>query len=81
MSYSFFDFIGNIGVFFIIISYLMLQLNKVKSSDISYSLMNLLGATLVIISLIESFNMSAFVIEVFWVLISFVGIVNYLKHK
>lgn len=81
MSYSLFDLVGNVGVFLIIISYLLLQLNKLKSKDILYSAMNLIGATFVIISLIESFNMSAFVIEVFWVGISFVGVVNYFKNR
>ena len=81
MNYSLFDFIGNVGVTLIIISYLLLQLDKLKSKDISYSVMNLLGASFVIISLIENFNMSAFVIEVFWVGISMVGIINYLKNK
>ena len=41
-----FDFVGNVGVFLIIISYLLLQLNKLKSNDISYSAMNLIGAIL-----------------------------------
>ena len=81
MTYSLFDLVGNVGVFLIIISYLLLQLNKIKSKDITYSAMNLIGATFVIISLIENFNMSAFVIEVFWVGISFVGIVNYFKNR
>ena len=81
LSYSLYDFIGNLGVFFIIISYLLLQLNKIKSDDIKYSVMNLVGAALVIIFLIENFNMSAFVIEAFWVGISLVGILKFLKRK
>jgi hypothetical protein len=58
---------------------LLLQLDKLNSKNILYSVMNLLGASFVIISLIENFNMSAFVIEVFWVGISLIGIINYLK--
>ena len=81
MSYSLYDLLGNIGVFFIIISYLLLQLNKIKSSDVRYSLMNLVGASLVIISLIENFNMSALVIEVFWVGISIIGIIKFALNK
>lgn len=81
MSYTLYDFLGNVGVFFIIISYLLLQLNKIKSSDVRYSLMNLIGASLVIISLIENFNMSALVIEVFWVGISVIGIIKFVLNK
>ena len=81
MNYSLSDFVGNVGVFLIIISYLLLQLNKINSDNIKYSLMNLVGAALVIISLIENFNMSAFVIEVFWVGISMVGILKYFRRQ
>ncbi len=81
MNYSIFDLIGNVGVFLIIFSYLLLQTNKIKSTDVRYSLMNVFGAIFVIISLIENFNMSAFVIEAFWVLISIIGIVKYFKKK
>ncbi len=68
--------LGNIGVFLIIISYLLLQINKLESNNIKYSVMNFFGASLVIISLIENFNMSALVIEVFWVGISIIGIIK-----
>ena len=81
MSYSLYDIVGNLGVVLIVGSYLLLQINKVKSSSLSYSLMNLFGASFVIISLIENFNLSAFVIEAFWIGISFIGIVNYLRNK
>ncbi len=81
MSYSIYDIVGNLGVVLIVGSYLLLQINKVKSSSLSYSMMNLLGASFVIISLIENFNLSAFIIEAFWIGISFIGIVNYLRTK
>lgn len=80
MNYTFFDFIGNLGVFFIIVSYLLLQLNRLKSDDIIFSAANLVGASLVIISLIENFNMSAFIIEAFWVGISILGIIKYFRN-
>jgi len=81
MNYSLYNFIGNPGVFLIIFSYLLLQLKKIDSSGIPYSLINLFGALFVIILLIENFNMSAFVLEVFWVAISFVGVYNFFKNN
>ena len=77
MNYSMLDFIGNIGVFLIILGYLLLQINKIKSNDIIYSLLNLIGAILILISLTDEFNLSAFIIEIFWVGISLIGIINY----
>ena len=37
-------------------------------------MLNALGASLVILSLYYDFNLSAFIIEAFWVLISLLGI-------
>jgi len=81
MNYTILDFIGNIGVFLIIFSYLLLQLKKIESGNIKYSLMNLFGASFVIISLLDNFNISAFVVEGFWVIISGIGIYNFLKSR
>lgn len=81
MDYSILDLFGNIGVILIISAYLLLQINKVSSNDILYSIMNLSGASFVILSLIEDFNLSAFIIEVFWVAISMIGIYNYFFKK
>src|SRR5215470_14080722 len=76
MSFSFhlFDLAGFIGVLLIIIAYLLLQLDKLPSSSPSYSLMNAAGALLIIVSLVFAFNLSAFIVEAFWFLISLLGL-------
>ena len=74
MNYSWFDVAGNIGVVLMVIAYLLLQLDKLSSSAVSYSLLNAVGALLVIFSLIYHFNLSAFLMEVFWLLISLFGL-------
>ena len=81
MKYELVDFVGNIGVAVLMSTYLMLQLNKLKSEDLTYSLLNAIGAGLVAISLVGKFNLSAFMIEVFWVLISCIGIYRYFRLK
>jgi hypothetical protein len=81
MNYGLLDFIGNIGVVLLMIAYLLLQINKLKSDSLAYSLLNAVGASFIILSLLANFNLSAFVIEVFWVLISCVGILRYLRMK
>ncbi len=74
MKYSFTDFLGNIGVVLITIDYLLLQLNRISSNSLSYSLLNAVGATLIIVSLVFNFNLSAFIMEAIWVLISLFGL-------
>ena len=81
MKYGLLDLIGNVGVVVLMIAYLMLQLNKLSSSGLAYSLLNAVGACLIVLSLIVNFNLSAFIMEVFWVLISFVGIYRYFRLK
>ncbi|HEX6717457.1 MAG TPA: hypothetical protein VF088_10115 [Pyrinomonadaceae bacterium] len=81
MSYGPLDLIGNIGVVVLMITYLMLQLNKLRSDGLAYSLLNAIGASLIVVSLLHDFNLSALVMEIFWVLISFVGIYRYFRLK
>jgi hypothetical protein len=71
---TWFDLAGFIGVVLIIIAYLLLQLGKLPSSSPRYSLLNAAGALLRIVSLIFAFNLSAFIVEAFWFLISLLGL-------
>ena len=74
MTYSWYDFLGNVGVLLILLSYLLLQMKKIKSQSMYYSLMNAAGALLILVSLYFNFNLSAFVMEIFWLLISLYGL-------
>lgn len=81
LNYSWFDLAGLAGVVLIVIAYLLLQLNKLPSSALSYSLLNAVGALLVMVSLIFSFNLSAFLMEAFWFLISVYGLLKSLISR
>lgn len=73
---SWFDIIGLIGVVLIVVAYLLLQLGKLPSSAPSYSLLNAVGAFLVMVSLFFDFNLSAFLMEAFWFVISLFGLLR-----
>ena len=77
MQYAWYDFAGNIGVALMVLGYLLLQAEKIRSSDLSYSLMNGVGALLVVVSLLYRFNLSAFLVEGFWFLISVYGLIKF----
>ena len=81
MNYGLLDLVGNVGVVILMVTYLLLQLNKIRSDDPKYSLLNAAGASLIVVSLLVNFNLSALLMEVFWVLISFVGIYRYFRLK
>jgi hypothetical protein len=74
LDYSWFDVAGNVGVLLMVIAYLLLQLEKVSGSALSYLLLNAVGAALVMLSLMFRFNFSAFLMEAFWLLISLYGL-------
>lgn len=77
MQFAWYDIIGSVGVSVIILTYVSLQIEKIKSDSLIYSLLNAFGASLIIISLIYNFNFSAFIVELFWILISLFGIGKY----
>lgn len=81
MNLSWFDLAGFAGVVLIVIAYLLLQLNKLPSSAPAYSLLNALGAFLVMVSLVFDFNLSAFLMEAFWFLISLYGLLRSVLSK
>jgi hypothetical protein len=81
MSVSWPDLAGGVGVALIVGAYLFLQLGRLASASLAYSAVNGAGALLILISLLFKFNLPAFVIEVFWIVISLIGIVKVLRAR
>jgi hypothetical protein len=81
LSYAWYDFVGNAGVAIIILTYLLLQFEKLTSTNVLYSVLNALGAGLVLVSLGFEFNLSAFIVEAFWVLISLMGVARCMRRR
>ena len=81
MSYAWYDILGTLGVAIIILTYVLLQLGRLRSEQLAYSLLNAVGASLILVSLFYSFNFPSFIVEFFWLLISLFGIGKYLFRK
>lgn len=81
MSFAWYDIIGTLGVAVIVVTYVLLQLERVRSEQLSYSLLNAAGASLILVSLYYSFNLPSFIVEFFWLAISLFGIGKYLRNK
>jgi len=71
-----FQIIGFIGMLFIVYAYFLLQANKVIHNSLQFQILNLIGAILLIISLLVHFNLGSFMIEVFWIIITVYGIIK-----
>ena len=79
MNYQWHDFVGNVGVAFVLLTYLLLQLGRLPSTSLLYGTLNALGAVLILVSLTFNFNLSSVIIEICWLAISLVGIVRGLR--
>ena len=75
------DLIGLTGVALLIITYALLQLDKIDPKGFWYSFNNLVVAILVTVSLIYTPNLASIVIEIFWFLISLYGVVMFFKRN
>lgn len=81
MQYAWYDILGTAGVATIILTYILLQIEKIRSEHLLYSMLNAAGAALILVSLYYDFNFPSFIVEFFWLLISLFGIGKYLFRK
>jgi multidrug transporter EmrE-like cation transporter len=81
MSFAWYDILGTVGVAVIVVAYFLLQTGRMRSEQLAYSVMNGVGAVLILISLYYDFNFPSLVVEFFWLLISLYGIARYFRRK
>ena len=75
------DIIGLVGVALLIVTYAMLQLDKIDPKGFWYSFNNFIVAILVTVSLVYTPNLASLVIEFFWFIISVYGMVMYYSRQ
>jgi hypothetical protein len=78
---TFADVLGAIGMTMVIGVFYLQQSSRIKSDDVIFSVVNLIGAILLLISLYYRPNLPSIIIEIFWAAISIIGIRRYLKNK
>ncbi len=76
IGYQWHDLVGNVGVVLILLMYLAVQLDRIDVRGLTYTLVNGAGAALILVSLINEFNLSAFLIELAWFGISVFGLIR-----
>lgn len=81
MTFEYYDFVGTTGVILILGTYFFLQIGRLQNSSLIFSVNNAIGAALILFSLCFDFNISAFLIEFFWLLISVIGMIRYFKNR
>ena len=81
MDVSLHDIAGTFGVVLIVGSYFLVQIGRLRAEALSYSVANGLGALLVLLSLMVELNLSAFLVEFFWLLISLIGVWRFFASR
>ena len=81
LDYDIYDIVGSVGVLLIVGAYFMLMIRRIASTDLGYSALNAIGAALIIFSLSHDFNFAAFLMELFWLIISIVGMAMAIRSR
>lgn len=73
------DIIGVCGVFIVLVTYMLLQIDKIDAKGFWYSFLNAFGSVLILYSLTYNWNLASFIIEFFWIAISLFGLWKWYK--
>ena len=75
------DLIGFVGVLLILIAYFMNLNDKLNSNDITYILLNLIGAILAFLASVLMRYYPFVLLEGTWTIVSFIALIKYLKNE
>ena len=75
------DWIGFIGVFQILLAYMLNVMEKINKNDLSFILLNLMGAGMACYASVLMNYMPFVVLEGIWALVSFISLIKYSAKK
>ena len=74
------DWIGFIGVFQILLAYILHVVGKIKSNDLAFILLNLIGAIMACFASILMEYIPFIILEGVWTIVSLISLIKY-KRK
>lgn len=74
MNLAWYDLVGLLGTLLILAAYFLLQVRRLSGTGVVYPTLNLFGAAGILVSLLGTFNLSVFLLEAAWILVSAYGI-------
>lgn len=75
------DWIGSIGVFMILLAYVLNAFGKLEHNNLSFILLNLIGSALACTASVLMNYMPFIILEAVWALVSFVSLINYFRKR
>lgn len=79
VALAWYDIVGLAGTVMILLGFFLLQAGRLRGTGLTYQLLNLFGAAGVLVSLLGTFNLSVFLLELAWIGVSAFGIVRSLR--
>ena len=70
------DIIGIIGIAIVLVCYFLVQMGRMRATEARYQLLNMAGCILILYSLYFDFNLPSVMIQIFWFLISAIGLIK-----
>jgi len=81
LNLAWYDWVAIVGMLMTVAAFFLLQAGRLSGTGFIYQLLNLFGAGGVLVSLLGTFNVSVFLLELIWVLISGYGIARSFKAR
>jgi len=78
---QFHNVVGIIGVLLVLLAYFLIQTGRLSADVLSYSVLNGLGASLILFSLYFEFNLPSAAIELAWLFISIYGVIRCVRQS
>lgn len=75
------DAIGIFGTVLVVLAYYLLQLERTDPRGLTYNVINLVGASCLLLSLCFTFNLASFIIEIFWIGASLIGLWKFWRRR
>lgn len=74
------QFIGLTGAAMVLYAYFMISQRKWSEQQKIYHITNIVGAGCILFSLAFNFNIAAFVIQIFWIIIGVLGLIKLMRQ-
>ena len=81
MKITFSDIIGSIGVFILLLAFVLNLINKISRKNIIYILMNIVGAALACYASYLINYIPFIILEGVWTLVSLIALLRYYNRK
>jgi len=81
MHFSISDIVGSIGVFILLVAFVLNLINKISKESFIYILMNIVGGALACVASYLINYLPFLILEAVWTLISIIAMMNYLRVR